>query len=545
LTSYKVGFKTSASGALAGVSGSTITIVLAAGTGFAQFGSTQVAVGTTQVGQCFHTTGTTLNCIIFNGSTVAASTTVSVTLNGVTNPATVSSSNTLTVATSSDVPAVTSPTYAITAGQSVSAVTVAVSSPSAAAGALTSYKVGFKTSASGALAGVSGSTISIVLAAGTGFGLFGSTQVMVGATQVGQCFHTTGTTLNCIIFNGSTVAASTTVAVTLNGVTNPATVSASNTLTVATSSDVPAVTSPTYAITAAKALTSGAVTTTNSLPSATGVTYNLSLKTSSSGALAGVTGSKITIVLPAATGMASMSGSSTVKVGTTQVGQCAHTTGTTASCTIFNGSTIAANATVAVSLIGLANPATASVYTATVSTTSDTLVKSTSGYCVVAAGVPCIATVAPASGGVGTGVTITRVNLTGATALSFHGTAAAILTNSATKITTTVPTGATTGTITVTTGGGTATSPTTFKVVPAPTISGFSPSSGPVGTTVTISGTNLTKATSVKFNGTPATVLTDTAGQITATVPAGASTGSITVTTAGGTATSATNFTVT
>ena len=208
-------------------------------------------------------------------------------------------------------------------------------------------------------------------------------------------------------------------------------------------------------------------------------------------------------------------------------------------------STVAASATVAVSLIGVSNPATASVYTATVSTTSDTLVKATSGYCVVAAGVPCIATVAPASGGVGVGVTITGVNLAGATALSFHGTSAAILTNTATKITTTVPTGATTGTISVTTGGGTAISPTTFKVVPVPSISGFSPSSGPVGTTVTISGTNLTKATSVKFNGTATPILTDTAGQITAKVPAGATTGTIIVTTAGGNATSATNFTVT
>jgi uncharacterized protein (TIGR03437 family) len=82
-------------------------------------------------------------------------------------------------------------------------------------------------------------------------------------------------------------------------------------------------------------------------------------------------------------------------------------------------------------------------------------------------------------------------------------------------------------------------------VIPAPTISGFSPPSGPVGTTVTISGSNLANATTVKFNGVAAAVLTDSAGQITAKVPVGATTGKISVTTAGGTATSATNFTVT
>ena len=50
------------------------------------------------------------------------------------------------------------------ASTAVSNVTVAVASPSSAAGALTTYKVGFKTSASGALSGDTGSTITIVLA---------------------------------------------------------------------------------------------------------------------------------------------------------------------------------------------------------------------------------------------------------------------------------------------------------------------------------------------------------------------------------------------
>jgi hypothetical protein len=169
----------------------------------------------------------------------------------------------------------------------------------------------------------------------------------------------------------------------------------------------------------------------------------------------------------------------------------------------------------------------------------------TFGYCIVAAGVPCIDGFTPLSGGVGAAVTITGVNLSGATALSFHGKSAAILTNSATKITTTVPAGATTGTISVTTGGGTAVSVASFKVIKAPKITGFSPPSGAVGTVVTISGSNLSKAKSLTFNGVAATITTDNATTITAAVPAGATTGPIAVTTAGGTGTSATNFTVT
>src|SRR4029450_4176338 len=79
----------------------------------------------------------------------------------------------------------------------------------------------------------------------------------------------------------------------------------------------------------------------------------------------------------------------------------------------------------------------------------------------------------------------------------------------------------------------------------APTITSFSPTSGPVGATVTINGTNFTGATSVKFNGVSATFIVNSATKITATVPTGATTGTVSVTTPGGTATSTSDFTVT
>jgi len=80
---------------------------------------------------------------------------------------------------------------------------------------------------------------------------------------------------------------------------------------------------------------------------------------------------------------------------------------------------------------------------------------------------------------------------------------------------------------------------------PAPTISGFSPTSGGVGTSVSISGTNFTGATSVKFNGQPASFSVGSSTSITATVPNCSSSGTISVTTAGGTATSSGSFSVT
>jgi hypothetical protein len=80
--------------------------------------------------------------------------------------------------------------------------------------------------------------------------------------------------------------------------------------------------------------------------------------------------------------------------------------------------------------------------------------------------------------------------------------------------------------------------------VGAPTITSFTPTSGAVGTVVTITGTNLGGAT-VTFGGVAASCTANTAGtQLTCTVPVGAVTGKIVVTTTAGTATSATNFTV-
>jgi hypothetical protein len=158
---------------------------------------------------------------------------------------------------------------------------------------------------------------------------------------------------------------------------------------------------------------------------------------------------------------------------------------------------------------------------------------------------PTISSFTPTSGLAAAAVTITGTNFTGATAVKFNGTTATFTVNSATQIGTGVPATATTGTISVTTPGGTATSSSTFTVVPpAPTISSFAPTTGQVGTPVTLIGTNFTGTTAVAFNGTAATFTVSSATQISTTVPTAATTGKVTVATAGGTATSASNFTV-
>jgi hypothetical protein len=160
---------------------------------------------------------------------------------------------------------------------------------------------------------------------------------------------------------------------------------------------------------------------------------------------------------------------------------------------------------------------------------------------------PTIASFSPTSGPVGTTVTISGTGLTGATSVTFAGTSAPFTVGSDTSLTATVPTGAAPGPIAVTTPGGTATTTTSFAVTTvtvAPAISSFSPTSGSVGTLVTITGTGFTGTTRVTFGGAsaPFTVVSD--GVLTTTVPAAARTGSITVTTPGGTATSSRSFRV-
>jgi hypothetical protein len=188
-------------------------------------------------------------------------------------------------------------------------------------------------------------------------------------------------------------------------------------------------------------------------------------------------------------------------------------------------------------------PATATTGTISVTTPSGTATSSSSFT--VTPPPPTISSFTPTSGLVGAAVTITGSNFTGTSTVMFNGTTAGFTVASSTRISTTVPASATTGTISVTTPGGTATSVSTFTVIPpAPTLSSFAPTTGQVGTPVTLIGTNFTSATAVKFNGTPATFTVTSATQISATVPTGATTGKIAVTTAGGSATTASNFTV-
>ncbi|WP_330228880.1 IPT/TIG domain-containing protein [Nocardia sp. NBC_00508] len=156
---------------------------------------------------------------------------------------------------------------------------------------------------------------------------------------------------------------------------------------------------------------------------------------------------------------------------------------------------------------------------------------------------PTLAAVIPDSGPEtgGNTVTLAGVDLAGASAVDFDGTAAISFTVvSDTEITAVVPAGAGTVAVTVTTPGG-ASNGVSYVYVPAPALTSVVPDSGPEtgGNTVTITGTGLSDTTALHFDGTPAVsfaVVSDS--EISAVVPAGTGSVNVTVTTAGGTSNS-------
>ncbi len=165
---------------------------------------------------------------------------------------------------------------------------------------------------------------------------------------------------------------------------------------------------------------------------------------------------------------------------------------------------------------------------------------------------PYISGLSVASGLVGTSVTITGSKFgatQGSSTVTFNGKAATPTSWSDTSIVAPVPTGATTGPVVVTVGG-VASNGATFTVTTtssAPTITSLNPTSGAVGTPVTIAGTNFgaTPGTSTVtfYNGKTATPTSWSATSIAVTVPTGAMTGNVTVT-VGGVTSNGVSFTV-
>lgn len=157
---------------------------------------------------------------------------------------------------------------------------------------------------------------------------------------------------------------------------------------------------------------------------------------------------------------------------------------------------------------------------------------------------PKVTSFSPESGSAGTTVEIMGTDLGAVSQVSFGGTRASFSVRSSTLLRAEVPTGAKTGTIDVTNSAGSASSSKHFEIGELPVLTGFSPAEGSPGVSVTITGSNFSKATGVSFGGSTATYAVNSDSKITATIPTDAKTGPITVTNSFGQGMSRSNFSV-
>jgi hypothetical protein len=162
---------------------------------------------------------------------------------------------------------------------------------------------------------------------------------------------------------------------------------------------------------------------------------------------------------------------------------------------------------------------------------------------------PNITSISPTSGAVATSVTIKGTGFgstQGTNIVSFNGVSGVPTSWSATQIKVPVPASATTGSVVVT-ASGTVSNAVSFSVPgTGPSVTSLSPSSGPVGAFVTITGANFGAtqgASTVAFNGIAVIAAGWSPTSILVIVPSGATTGNLVVTVSG-TASSGLNFTV-
>jgi len=161
---------------------------------------------------------------------------------------------------------------------------------------------------------------------------------------------------------------------------------------------------------------------------------------------------------------------------------------------------------------------------------------------------PVISGFAPTAMTVGNLVVVTGSGFTNTQSVSLNGLAVTVWQiNSDTQLTLQVPFTAVTGVIQVVTTAGTVSTGSSLTVIPQ--VSGFTPTSGPVGTQVTVTGSGFVGATSATIGTeTSSTVVPQvvSANELYTTVDANATTGAVQVVASGVTASSEANtFTVT
>jgi hypothetical protein len=462
-------------------------------------------------------------CYVWGGKSAGANTPVFVRLADVTAPSAVGSA-TVAVTTSSDPlhqsPAVAETIIAATAPAAAVTPSTVAASVGSTSPAVATLDVAVTPSGTGALTGFGnnqGGGLTVTFPAPTAdaswansltgldtaySGVFNSKTEFDGSTQIGYCTTpvagtgAVGSAVTCYLYQGVTVTSPQSVTVHLVGVAVPPILSSKTSVTanllVSSTSDPKAAAVP-LTLVSPEALSTAVVAATPATPGAA-ATYSIGIAPGTLGALVGSSSysgaGSVTVTLPAAVGVTNTQGS--MYLGQNYVGYCTPV-GSVFTCRIAAGTTVGAGQAATIVLSGLTNPATASTYGVTVSTSADAKPVSAPLTISAAAQAPTVTDISPTSGPVtgGTQVTVNGANFAtdGSTTVKFGSVPATVnnCSQSSSQISCSVTTRAdTVGEkvhVTVTTAAGTS-HPTALDqftyLPPAPTVTAVSPAAGPL-----------------------------------------------------------------
>ena len=152
---------------------------------------------------------------------------------------------------------------------------------------------------------------------------------------------------------------------------------------------------------------------------------------------------------------------------------------------------------------------------------------------------PTISSLTPSFGPIGGRITIAGTSFganQSSSTVQFNNLTASVISWSSTSISVSVPSNATSGPVTVTVGG-VVSNGVQFTLIEGLTISSISPTSGPIGTSITIAGTGFgpsqSNSTAAMYGATLTNITSWTDTSIIAVVPAGTGTGTVAVSVAG------------
>ncbi|MHB8512716.1 MAG: beta strand repeat-containing protein [Actinomycetota bacterium] len=384
-TSYSISFVTSPTGGLSQSAGSSWAINFPTGTYLGSLTYANVYDVTTNqyVGNFGSSGSTQIGGSFFGGVVINAGDTMRVDVGGVYDPPN-SGSYTASAWTSSDSLAASSSPYTIAANSSVSNVSLAITGPTNAANARTSYSITFTTSGTtGAMSSAVGSSWNISFPTGTNLNniTYGNVTDVTNNTYVGNFGSSGSTSVGGGFFSNVVIHAGDVLRVDLGGVYDPP-YPGSYTASVSTSSDTAGATASTAYTVAANASVMNVTAVLNGPTNAAGArtAYSITFTTSATtGGMSNAVGSSWSINFPTGTNLNNITyGNVTDVTNNTYVGNFGSSGSTSIGGGFFNNVVIHAGDTLRVDIGGVYDPPWSGTYTVSVSTSSDTAGATTS-----------------------------------------------------------------------------------------------------------------------------------------------------------------------